>query len=85
MSNGVYFILHGNIHIMDPSGRFKYATLTEDSCFGEISLLSEQPNTFAYFYDPNDKPVSLLCIGKDQFLDICAQNKGDATYMRKIA
>jgi CRP-like cAMP-binding protein len=44
MSEKVYFIINGSVHIMDESGMLKYGTLSDGSCFGEISLLLSTPN-----------------------------------------
>ena len=71
-SSKVHFILAGQIHIMSKDGTFHYGTLLEGSYFGDISILLDQPNQFSYYYDPfNARPVLMLSIDRDAFLDIC--------------
>jgi len=62
ISKKVYFILSGQVHIMDCKGHYNYGTLGVGSLFGEISLMTNEPNEFGYFYNPYDKTVCLLAI-----------------------
>jgi len=58
MSDKVYFILSGQIHIMSEDGQFDYGTLNEGSVFGDISILLDEANQHSYFFDPyQEKPV----------------------------
>lgn len=58
MSDKVYFILSGQIHIMSEHGQFDYGTLNEGSVFGDISILLDEANQHSYFFDPyQEKPV----------------------------
>ena len=71
VSNNVFFILSGQIHIMSKDGQYKYCTLSEGSYFGEISLLLDEPNEYSYYFNPNDKSVNLLAINGLSFLKVC--------------
>lgn len=70
---------------MDPSSKFKYLTLGEESFFGEMSLIFDEPNEFGYFYDPFDRPVMALFIKQEDFKAICAENLGEANFLKRIA
>jgi len=85
MSEGVYFIILGQIIVMDSTGKFKYTTLSEESFFGEMSLLLNEPNQYSYFYDPYDRPVTAIYISRDDFEKICSENQSDAGFLKKIA
>ena len=52
MSNKVYFLISGIIHIMDKNGLYEYGIIHEGSYFGEISLLLDEPNEYSYCYNP---------------------------------
>jgi hypothetical protein len=71
MSTGVYFIIHGSVHVMDSTGKIKYCSIGEESFFGEMSLLLDEPNQYGYFFDPYDRPVSVLFIRSEDFNQIC--------------
>ena len=52
MSNKVYFLISGLVHIMDKNGLYEYGIIHEGSYFGEISLLLDEPNEYSYCYNP---------------------------------
>jgi hypothetical protein len=57
-SNKIYFILSGQIHIMDRRGLFDYGVLGEGSYFGDISALLDEPNEYSYCCNPfGEKPL----------------------------
>jgi len=57
---------------MDKVGLIKYGTLSDGSCFGEISLMLNMPNEFSYFFNSReDKNLLLLEIDSLDFLEIC--------------
>jgi hypothetical protein len=70
---------------MDSKGKFSYTIIGEDSLIGEMSLLMNKPNQFSYFFDPYEKPVSVLFIPAEVFIEICDNNRGDAAFLKKIA
>ena len=51
-SKYVYFIISGKIHIMNKEGILEYGVLGEGSYFGDLSVMSNEPNEFAYYIDP---------------------------------
>jgi signal-transduction protein with cAMP-binding, CBS, and nucleotidyltransferase domain len=68
----VYFITSGAIHLMDNNGLYDYGILREGCCFGDVSLLLEEPEEFSYFYDPyHSKPILMLEVPSKKFLEIC--------------
>jgi len=68
----VYFIISGQIHIMDKEGIYEYGILSDGSYFGDISLLLDQDEEFSYFYNPQTpKPITMLTIKADKFIEIC--------------
>lgn len=74
-SDKVHFILSGQIHIMSKDGTFQYGTLFEGSYFGDISILLDEPNQFSYYFDPFAKrPVLMISIARNNFLDICKKH-----------
>lgn len=84
-SKGVYFILNGEIHVMDSQKLFRYTTLSEGSFFGEMSLLGNELNEYSYCYNYYEKPAVMLFIDGDQFLQICNDHKGESLFLKKIA
>lgn len=71
-SQYLYLILSGCVHIMDQAGMYDYGFLKSGCYFGDISILLGQPNKYAYFYNPHsEKPLQLLHIKRNDFLDIC--------------
>jgi CRP-like cAMP-binding protein len=73
-SKKIYFILSGNIHIMNCNGLYEYGILSDGSYFGDISLLLDQNEEFSYFYNPKTKkPITMLTIEDDKFLEICGK------------
>lgn len=72
MSEHVYFIISGTVHIMDRRGIYHYGTLNDGAYFGEISLLLNQPNNYSYFFNEReDKNLFLLQIDSLNFLNLC--------------
>jgi signal-transduction protein with cAMP-binding, CBS, and nucleotidyltransferase domain len=68
----VYFIISGQIHIMNKEGLYEYGTLSDGSYFGDISLLLDQKEEFSYFYNPHHhKPITMITIRAEKFLEIC--------------
>ena len=71
MSESLYFIISGNIHIMNKSGMIRYGTLSEGSYFGDLSILRNEPNEFSYFIDPYaNKPNEFLKLNGKIFTSI---------------
>lgn len=50
-STKVFFILHGKVFITDKTNKIVYATLGRGSCFGDISVLLDQPNKYNYLFN----------------------------------
>lgn len=74
MSDKVYLIISGTVHIMDKSGMLKYGELSDGSCFGDISLVLSQPNEFSYvFNERDDKNLFMLEIDSLDFLEVCEE------------
>lgn len=74
-SKHVYFLISGQIHIMNKEGLYEYGILPDGSYFGEISVLFDQPNEYSYFYNPNaDKPIQMLTVEADLFIQICKKH-----------
>ena len=74
ISKKVYFILQGEVHVMNKGCQFEYCTLGEGSVFGDISLLLNIPNTFGYFCNMiHLKQVVLLEVNQKDFVSICKQ------------
>jgi CRP-like cAMP-binding protein len=68
-SSQIFFIIKGQVLIMNKEGLFIYGILEEGSYFGDNSLLLDQPNHFSYYYNPHaPDPVQLLTIECDIFL-----------------
>ena len=71
-SKKIFFILQGQIHIMNKSGMFDYGILEDGSYFGDISTLLDEPNEYSYLGNPfAQKPLQLLTINTNDFLNIC--------------
>jgi len=62
MSKCIFFIIHGNVHVMDANGQYQYGILGEGSYFGDISAMLNEPNEFSYLYNPYIKQVDVLKI-----------------------
>lgn len=74
MSKNVYFIISGKVHIMDKEGLYHYGILEDGAMFGEISLLTNEPEEFSYFYDKfSTKAIQLLTLPAKKFTDICKE------------
>jgi CRP-like cAMP-binding protein len=72
MSEKVYFIISGQIHIMNKEGLYEYGILQDGSYFGDISLLLNEENDYSYYYNPNaDKAIKMLTVPAETFLKIC--------------
>jgi hypothetical protein len=72
MSQKVFFIVQGQVEVMNKSCQFKFCTLEEGSVFGDISLLLNIPNYFSYFFNPlKSKTLILLEILQKDFVSIC--------------
>ena len=72
MSKRVYFILSGTVHIMNKEGLYEYGTLSEGSYFGDISILTRQPNNYSYFFNSKgEKHLFLLSLDNLAFISIC--------------
>ena len=70
--SNVYFIISGQIHLMNKDGLYEYAILSEGSYFGDISLLRDQPEEFSYFYNPyHEQPILMLTVNAEKFTQIC--------------
>lgn len=69
ISGHVYFIVAGQVHLMDSIGMYDYGILKKGSYFGDISILLDKPNEFSYWYDPNikEKPLLMFRIERDIF------------------
>ena len=50
MSEKVYFIISGQIHIMNKEGLYEYGILQDGSYFGDISLLLNEENDYSFQY-----------------------------------
>ena len=62
-SKYVYFVLAGNVHIMNKEGMYEYGLIQEGGYFGDISVLLNRTNEYGYYYNPHtDKPVILLAL-----------------------
>jgi len=71
VAQNVYFIISGEIHLMNKDGLYDYGMLGEGSYFGDISLLLDQPEEFTYLYNPyHEKPIMMLAINSSKFLEI---------------
>jgi CRP-like cAMP-binding protein len=45
--------------------------LSDGGCFGDISIVSGEPNEFSYFYDNHSEiPLQLLSIDAEEFREI---------------
>lgn len=72
MSTMVHFILQGTVYITDKTKKFVYGKLEKGSCFGDISLLTNEPNKFSYIFNEiDDQNLYLLSIDSLQFMNIC--------------
>ena len=70
-SKYVYFILKGEVHVMDTFGLYDYALVETGSYFGELSIILERPNEYSYFYDPyQTRPLQMLRITSEMFVKI---------------
>ena len=59
---------------MDQSGMYEYGVLKGGSYFGDISILLNVPNKFAYFYNPHQvKSLQLLRIKRKDFMNILSR------------
>ena len=57
---------------MDKDCLFEYGTLSEGSIFGDISLLTNEPNNYSYFFNTiNDKHLFVLTLDSLEFAKIC--------------
>lgn len=70
ISKNVYFVLSGQIHIMNKNGMYEYGLVQECGYFGDISILLNQPSEYAYFNNPHTD-TALLALDAKQFLAIC--------------
>jgi hypothetical protein len=73
ISKKIYFILRGQIHIMDKNGMYEYGIIHDDGYFGDISILLNQPSEFAY-YNNHYSDIAMLTLDSKNFLDICSQH-----------
>ena len=48
----LYFIIRGEVHIMNKEGLFNYGILRQGSYFGDVSILLDIPNQCSYYYNP---------------------------------
>ena len=71
VSKNIYFIISGHVHIMNETCKYRYATITEGSYFGDISMLNGKQSEFGYFYNPNGKPTNLMKVDGQKFMNIC--------------
>lgn len=72
MSDKVYFLISGLVHIMDKNGLYEYGIIHEGSYFGDISLLLDEPNEYSYCYNPfQDRPIQFLELDASVFKQIC--------------
>lgn len=72
MPRNVYFILSGQAHIMNKEGMYEYGVIQEGGYFGDISVLLNRPSEYAYYYNPYiDKPILMLSLDANEFLNIC--------------
>ena len=84
MSESVNFIIKGQVHIMNKELAYEYGRIEEGSYFGDISLLSGEPNSFSYVSNPFDTtPLQLLSIDGVQFLNICDKYPCSKEVMRR--
>jgi len=59
---------------MDKHATLKYGTLSDGSCFGDISLLLNIPNEFSYYFNEReDKNLFFLEIDSLDFFEICEE------------
>lgn len=71
MSKNIYFIISGQIYIMDETGWYEYGIMQDGGFFGDISCMLDTLNEFNYMYNPySSKPVLLLSIPCDKFMRI---------------
>jgi hypothetical protein len=75
MSSSIFFIISGNIHIMDAKGHYQYGILGEGSYFGDISAMLGRPNEFSYLYNPFGKQIDVLEISTENWMRICKDHK----------
>lgn len=60
---------------MNKEGLYEYGILPDGSYFGDISILFDQPNEYAYYYNPNaDKPIQMLTVSSELFIQICKKH-----------
>lgn len=68
----IYFIISGKVYLMDPTCMYVYGIVSDGGYFGDISALLNRENEFNYMYDPfSTKPVLLLKIERNKFIEIC--------------
>jgi len=85
-SKNVYFITSGEICLMDKNGLYHYGTVKEGSYFGDISLMLEEPEEFSFYFDPyHTKPILMLEVPSEKFLEICSRYPLDKEVMRQRA
>ena len=70
ISKKIYFILKGQIHIMDKNGTYEYGIIQENGYFGDTSILLNQPSQFAY-YNNHYTDIAMLTLDAKNFLEIC--------------
>lgn len=51
ISTRVIFILSGKVYVTDKSKKYVYTTLGPGSCFGDVSLLLNEPNKYNYLFN----------------------------------
>jgi len=86
VSEWVYFIMRGTVNIMDKQCLYNYGMLGEGSCFGDISLLLDQPNQYSYYFNQRDvKPLLVLKVRAIDFITICQRFPFSMEQMRKRA
>lgn len=61
ISKYIYFIMKGQIHIMNKNGMYEYGIIQECGYFGDISILLNQPSEYAY-YNNNDSDIAMLTL-----------------------
>jgi len=72
MSENVYFLIQGKVHIMNKEGMYEYGIINEGGYFGDISALLDEPSEYGYYYNPhNERPILMLQIPVTKFLEIC--------------
>lgn len=68
-STKVFFILTGKVFVTDKTNKIVYATLGPGSCFGDISILLNQPNKYNYLFNEwRNQDLNYLSVDSLEFL-----------------